>query len=125
MRPEVDEEEQDKDRGRSQRDGLQKAEKKFTESHSSIIRPRVGGGDVTTRVDLLCRKNGWEGKTRARDATALRVAIPADSRSLPDRSFYCLPVSRSRNCITQRRPDRVKSLNCDSTCASALGPKTA
>jgi hypothetical protein len=71
VRPEVDEEEQDKDRDRSQRDGLQKAEKEFTESHSSIIRARVGVGDVTTRVDLLCRKNGWGGKTRARNAVAL------------------------------------------------------
>ena len=86
MRPEVDEEEQDKDRDRSQRDGLQKAEKEFTESHSSIIRARVGGGDVTTRVDLTCRKDGWGGKPRAVNA-ATSYVIPAGDCSLSDGSF--------------------------------------
>jgi len=68
VRPEVDEEKQNEDRGRSQRDGLQKAEKKFTESHSSIMSARVGGDDVTTRVDLTCRQDGWGGKPRALNA---------------------------------------------------------
>jgi hypothetical protein len=86
VRPEVDEEEQDEDRDRSQRDGLQKAEKNFTESHCSIMSARVGGGDVTTRVDLTCRQDGWGGKPRALNPTTSHV-IPASDCSLSDSSF--------------------------------------
>lgn len=86
MRPEVDEEEQDKDCSRSHRDGLQKAEKNFTESHCSIMSARVGGGDVTTRVDLTCGQDGWSGKPRALNAAASHV-IPADDCSLSDCSL--------------------------------------
>lgn len=89
MRPEVDEEEQDEDRDRSQSDGLQKAEKKFTESHCSIMSARVGGDDVTTRVDLTCRQDGWGGKPRALNPTTSHV-IPAGDCSLSDCSLLVL-----------------------------------
>ena len=86
VRPEVDEEEQDEDRSRSQRDGLQKAQKNFTESHCSIMSARVGGRRVTTRVDLPCRQDGWGGKPRALKAATSDV-ISAGDCSLSDSSF--------------------------------------
>lgn len=53
-RPEADDAEHDEDRGRSQRDWLQKAEKQLRKAHRSIVEEPRAKGDITCWVDLTC-----------------------------------------------------------------------
>jgi hypothetical protein len=53
-RLETDDEKQGEDGGRSKRDWLQKASKDLRESHCRIMGVEMGGGEITSRVDLRC-----------------------------------------------------------------------
>jgi hypothetical protein len=121
----VDKEKQNENRGRSQRDGLQKTQKNFTESHCSIMSSRVGGNDVTTRVDLTCRKDGWGGKPGALNATAARGCYPADNRFPARQIVLLLAGFKIAELVDPTRTGIVKRLNCHNTCASVPLPKTS
>ena len=86
-RPEADDADQREDRGRSQRNWLQKADKELCKAHRCIVSQRQVKGDVTSRVDLTCGKD--HERHRKRHKPCLHYAImKLCSCLIPADGFY-------------------------------------